>query len=77
MIIVLFILRYNLLGALQKDSTCINLYDIQHTMVDNEEVEPSALERIVTPGSLHSSITSFSWHTYEENRFSTITVSGK
>lgn len=45
-------------------------------MVDNEEVEPSALERVVAPGSPHN-ITSFSWHNYDENRFSTIAVSGK
>lgn len=67
--------KYNLLGALQKDSSVINLYDIQHTMVDNEEVEPSALERAVVPGSPHN-ISSFSWHFHDENRFSTIAVSG-
>ncbi|KAL3269121.1 hypothetical protein HHI36_008202 [Cryptolaemus montrouzieri] len=67
--------KYNLLGALQKDSSCITLYDIQHTLVGNEEIEPSVLERNVLPGSPHN-ITSFSWHASDENRFLTIALSG-
>jgi hypothetical protein len=67
--------KYNLLGALQKDSSVINLYDIQHTVIGNEEVEPSVLERDVAPGSPHN-IMSFSWHNSDENRFLTIALSG-
>lgn len=67
--------KYNLLGALQKDSSVINLYDIQHTLVGNEEIEPSVLERSIIPGSPHN-ITSFSWHFSDENRFLTIALSG-
>ncbi|RZC42359.1 WD repeat-containing protein mio-B [Asbolus verrucosus] len=67
--------KYNLLGALQKESSVINLYDIQHTVIGNEEVEPSVLERDVAPGSPHN-IMSFSWHNSDENRFLTIALSG-
>lgn len=67
--------KYNLLSSLQRDSSVINLYDIQHTMVGNEEVEPSVLERVVVPGSPHN-ITSYSWHDRDENRFLTIALSG-
>lgn len=67
--------KYNLLGALQKDSSSITLYDIQHTIVGDEEIEPSVLERNVLPGSPHN-ITSFSWHLLDESRFLTIALSG-
>ncbi|KAK9890772.1 hypothetical protein WA026_012117 [Henosepilachna vigintioctopunctata] len=67
--------KYNLLGTLQKDSSCIILYDIQRTLVGNEEIEPSVLERSVLPGSPHN-ITSFSWHRSDESRFLTIALSG-
>ncbi|KAJ8938879.1 hypothetical protein NQ318_016083 [Aromia moschata] len=65
----------NLLASLQKESSVINLYDIQHTIVGNEEVEPTVMERVVVPGSPHN-ITSFSWHNLDENRLLTIAVSG-
>ncbi|KRT82735.1 WD40 domain-containing protein, partial [Oryctes borbonicus] len=66
--------KQNLLGTLQRDLPSLNLYDIQQTIVGNEEVEPSAIERIVTPG-LHN-ITSFSWHPTDENRFLAISLAG-
>lgn len=53
----------------------INLYDIQHAVVGNEEVEPSVLERVIDPGFPHI-ITSFSWHSYDENRLLAIALSG-
>ncbi|XP_026277027.1 GATOR complex protein MIOS-B [Frankliniella occidentalis] len=78
--------RNNLLGTLQRDSTCIGLYDIQPTMVGNDEVEPSFLERAVLPGvtgvvggvqaSAAGAITSFSWHPTHENRLININLSG-
>lgn len=43
--------------------------------MSNEEVEPSVLERIVTPGTSQS-LTSFSWHSKDENRFLAIVASG-
>ncbi|XP_072401443.1 GATOR2 complex protein MIOS isoform X2 [Diabrotica undecimpunctata] len=67
--------KYSSLASLQRDSSVINLYDIKHTMVDNEEVEPNVMERIITPGSPHN-VTSFSWHSTDENRLLTIAVSG-
>lgn len=68
-------IRHNLLGSLQRDSSVIHLHDIQHTVIGNEEVEPSVLERTVVPGSPHN-ITSFSWHPQDENRLLTIALSG-
>ncbi|KAF5296730.1 hypothetical protein FQR65_LT10166 [Abscondita terminalis] len=67
--------RHNLLASLQRDSSVIHLYDIQHTVVGNEEVEPSVLERVIVPGSPHN-ITSFSWHHTDENRLLAIALSG-
>lgn len=78
--------RNNLLGTLQRDSSSIGLYDIQPTMVGNDEVEPSFLERAVLPGvtgvasaaqtSTSGAITSFSWHPSHENRLLNISLSG-
>lgn len=70
-----FFFRHNLLASLQRDSSVINLYDIQHTVVGTEEVEPSVLERVIVPGSPHN-ITSFSWHSSDENRLLAIALSG-
>lgn len=80
------LLRNNLLGTLLRDSTSIGLYDIQPTMVGNDEVEPSFLERAVLPGvtgvvgatqsSDKGAITSFSWHPTQENRLLNISLSG-
>lgn len=67
--------RQNCLSSLQKDSSVINLYNIQQTVVSNEEVEPTVTERIITPRSPHN-ITSFSWHNFDENRLLTIALSG-
>ncbi|XP_018335553.1 GATOR complex protein MIOS [Agrilus planipennis] len=67
--------RHNLLASLQRDSSLINLYDIQQTIVGNEEVEPSILERVVIP-NYSQNITSFSWHPTEENRLLSITLTG-
>lgn len=78
--------RSNLLGVLQRDSSSIGLYDIQPTMVGNDEVEPSFLERAILPGvtgmaggvpaSAVGAITSFSWHPSHENRLLNINLSG-
>ncbi|XP_066997693.2 GATOR2 complex protein MIOS isoform X2 [Anabrus simplex] len=67
--------RHNLLGSLLRDSSTIYLHDIRHTVVGNDEVEPSVLERSVQPCPA-SNITSFSWHPTHENRLMTIALSG-
>lgn len=67
--------RNCVLTTLQRDSTFISLYDIEHPIIGNEEVEPSVLERIVNPGSSHM-LTSFSWHPTEENRILSVAASG-
>lgn len=67
--------RHSLLGSLLRDSTAIHLHDIQYTVVGNDEVEPSVLERKVHPGTMNN-ITSFSWHPTHENRMLTIALSG-
>ncbi|XP_057660975.1 GATOR complex protein MIOS [Diorhabda carinulata] len=67
--------KYSSLASLQRDSSVINLYDIKHSVVSNEELEPNVMERIVSPGSPHN-ITSFSWHATDENRLLTIALSG-
>lgn len=68
--------RHNMLAALTRDSSQLTLYDIQHTVVGTEEVEPSVLERVISPGSPHN-ITSFSWHKSDENRLLAIALSGE
>nr|XP_022917672.1 GATOR complex protein MIOS-A isoform X1 [Onthophagus taurus] len=67
--------KQNLLGVLQRDSSALHLYDIQQTLIENEEVEPSVIERVVTPGT--HSITSFSWNHSDENRFLASLLSGQ
>ncbi|PSN33611.1 WD repeat-containing protein mio [Blattella germanica] len=68
--------RHNLLGSLLRDSAAIHLHDIKQTVIGNDEIEPSVLERSVHPGT--ANITSFSWHPTHENRLLTIagTITG-
>ena len=63
------------MGSLLKDSSSIHLHDVQHTMVGNEEVEPTVLERSVHPGTTEN-ISSFSWHPMHESRLLTISLKG-
>ncbi|XP_060529882.1 GATOR complex protein MIOS-B [Cylas formicarius] len=63
--------KSNLLTSLQRESGLLTLYDIQHPIVGNEEVEPTVMERFVNPAPLQQ-IASFSWHPTEENRILTI-----
>ncbi|KAJ9588221.1 hypothetical protein L9F63_018385 [Diploptera punctata] len=67
--------RHNLLGSLMRDSPSIHLHDIQQTVIGNDEVEPSVLERTIHPGTTNN-ITSFSWHPTHENRLLEISLSG-
>lgn len=67
--------RRSLLGSLVRDSPGIYLHDIRHTVMSNDEVEPSVLERCVQPCGTNN-ITSFSWHPTNENRMLTISLSG-
>ncbi|CAH0555566.1 unnamed protein product [Brassicogethes aeneus] len=67
--------KINMVAAVQKESSVVNLYDIQQTTVSNEDVEPVILERVVTPGSYHN-IASISWHPTDENRFLSIASNG-
>lgn len=55
----------NLLSVLQKDSTSVTLFDVQHPTVGSEEVEPTIIERCV---NLKTGVGSFSWHPNDENR---------
>lgn len=71
----LFHNRHNLLGSLLRDSCALSLYHVQHTLVGNDEIEPTVLERSVQPGASNP-ITSFSWHPTHENRLLTIAQSG-
>ncbi|XP_075236939.1 GATOR complex protein mio isoform X2 [Lycorma delicatula] len=64
--------RHNLLGSLQRESSGINLHDIQQSV---DDADPSVLERSVQPGS-DSQLTSFSWHPQDENRLLTIAITG-
>lgn len=67
--------RQNLLGALQKDSVTLHLYDIQHCGIGGgEDTEPGALERTVAP-PWHSPV-SFSWHPTHVNRLLAISQQG-
>ncbi|XP_053983472.1 GATOR complex protein MIOS [Hylaeus volcanicus] len=67
--------RHNLLGALQKDSVTLHLYDIQHCGTGGgEDTEPGALERTVAP-PWHNPL-SFSWHPTHVNRLLAISQQG-
>ncbi|GLH08738.1 GATOR complex protein MIOS [Gryllus bimaculatus] len=67
--------RHSLLGSLVRDSCGVYLHDIRHTIMSNDEVEPSVLERCIQPCA-SSNITSFSWHPSNENRMLTISLTG-
>ncbi|EFN84236.1 GATOR complex protein MIOS [Harpegnathos saltator] len=64
--------RRNLLGALQKDSGALHLYDIQNS--GGEDTEPGVLERAVVP-SWHIPV-NFSWHPTHVNRLLAISQQG-
>ncbi|VEN38722.1 unnamed protein product [Callosobruchus maculatus] len=66
--------KQSALASLQRDSSVLDIFDIQHTS-SSEEAEPTVLERVITPGSPHN-ITSFSWHPTDYNRLLTIALSG-
>ncbi|XP_015172042.1 PREDICTED: WD repeat-containing protein mio [Polistes dominula] len=67
--------RHNLLGALQKDSAALHLYDIQHCgMGGGEDSELGALERTVAP-PWHSPV-SFAWHPTHAYRLLAISQQG-
>lgn len=67
--------RSGLLAVLCKDSSTINLYDIQSPAM-NDEVEPAIVERNLQPFASHP-IMSFSWHPTQENRMLTIAQNGQ
>lgn len=67
--------RCGLLACLAKDSPVIKLYDIQHTSVGPDELEPAVIERTVQPCDEHE-VASFAWHHTHENRMMTISLAG-
>ena len=67
-----FIFRRSLLGSLQRESRSIHLHNVQQM----DDMETSVLERSVKPG-LQSQITSFTWHSENENRLLAITLNGR
>lgn len=68
--------RFGLLGSLIKDTTVVKLYDILHTAMGSDELEPVVLERFVQPFGQHA-VTSFTWHPTSENRMLTASPTGK
>ncbi|CAH1789595.1 unnamed protein product [Owenia fusiformis] len=66
--------RTGLLASLVRDSSAVKLYDIQHTNIGTDDVEPTVIERYVQPGTPHS-LSSFSWHNTCENRLITVSTS--
>ncbi|XP_059475462.1 GATOR complex protein MIOS-B isoform X2 [Neocloeon triangulifer] len=68
--------RHNLLGTLNRDSSSLCLYDVQHAIVGDEE-ETAAIERFVTPGQAEVGLASFCWHPQHENRLIAVSQSGR
>ncbi|KAI0220830.1 GATOR complex protein MIOS [Lamellibrachia satsuma] len=67
--------RCGLLACLAKDSPVIKLYDIQHTSVGPDELEPAVIERAVQPHE-DQEVASFAWNHTHENRMMTISLAG-
>ncbi|KAG1694135.1 GATOR complex protein MIOS [Nymphon striatum] len=67
--------RCNLLSSLAKDSSVVNLYDIQSLHNNQEETEPAVIERNIQSQN-QAVVLSFSWHPVQENRMLTISPAG-
>ncbi|KAK3592025.1 hypothetical protein CHS0354_031537 [Potamilus streckersoni] len=68
--------RRGYLAVLCKDSSTIKLFDIRHSVIGSEELDPVITERTVQPKKL-SSISYFSWHPTFENRLLTVSPDGE
>lgn len=65
--------KTDLLAALHKDSNIIHLYGVQHSVIGNDEVEPSVLEREIRLKTTPN-LSSFAWHPSDEYRLLTIST---
>ncbi|XP_048578803.1 GATOR complex protein MIOS isoform X2 [Nematostella vectensis] len=70
--------RFGLLSTLNKDSSVVRLYDIQHAhfgaMFDGYDTDTAIIERTAQPSK--SLISSFSWHPTYENQMLTVSPTG-
>ena len=67
--------RNGLLAVLPMDSPAVKLYDVQHATVGADEIEPTVMERLITPPGNHC-LSSFDWHRSTENRLLTVSPTG-
>lgn len=67
--------RYNLLAAVAKDSNVLKVYDVQHTSISSDDVEPIVFERCLLPCG-QNSLSSFAWHPSHENRLLLVMPTG-
>ncbi|XP_074659239.1 uncharacterized protein LOC141911993 [Tubulanus polymorphus] len=67
--------RFGLLACLTKDSSVVKLFDVQHSGLGSDELEPAVIERMVHPYG-QQVVSSFAWHPTHENRMLTVTPGG-
>ncbi|XP_064648261.1 GATOR2 complex protein MIOS-B-like isoform X2 [Lineus longissimus] len=67
--------RFGLLASLAKESSVVKLYDVQHSGLGSDELEPAIIERLVHPYG-HNAVSSFAWHPTDENRMLTVSPTG-
>ncbi|XP_060561622.1 GATOR complex protein MIOS-like [Ruditapes philippinarum] len=67
--------RPGVLAALCRDSSVVKLYDIRHSVVGPDELEPVTFERNIQPFRQHQ-VVHFAWHPTCENRIITVTPTG-
>ncbi|XP_053373892.1 GATOR complex protein MIOS-like [Mercenaria mercenaria] len=67
--------RPGFLAALCRDSSVVKLYDIRHSVIGPDELEPVTFERNIQPYRQHQ-VVYFAWHPTCENRIITVTPTG-
>ncbi|WAR08384.1 MIOB-like protein, partial [Mya arenaria] len=64
------------LAVLSRDSSVVKLFDIRHSIIGTEELEPVIFDRTLQPNKQHA-VVNFTWHPTCENRLTTVTPTGQ
>ncbi|XP_050419216.1 GATOR complex protein MIOS-A [Patella vulgata] len=63
--------RNGMLSVLCKDSPVVSMYDIEHSVLGSDDIEPVIRERNIESKMQRQYVSSFAWHPTKENRLLT------
>ncbi|XP_025096511.1 GATOR complex protein MIOS-like isoform X2 [Pomacea canaliculata] len=67
--------RAGMLSVMCKDSSVFKLYDIKHSVMGSDDIEPVIVDRNVQP-FVGTALSSYAWHPRHENRLLALSVNG-